>query len=373
MKIICGQKELLKGIHIASKAVTPKSSDPNMECIVIDTKNNDIRLVANNMELGIETIISGEIIENNSVDRIELTANLFQNIIKSLPDTNITIEYNSGSKATISDSSDRKFEINVTSADEFPFPTKLNKSNPIEISQLALKTAIGQTSFAASKNGNGDMMTGESFKIIAPSTLRLSALNGHRIAIRNVNLDKEYENSSIIIPAKSMDDIASILSTDDDKKVSVYIGANSAMFEFDDTTIISRLIEGKYFNVEQMLSDDYETHIVVDKQSIASCIQRTKLVVSDSEKRPVILNVTDGNVLITMNGSKGKFEENLEIEKNGKDIEIGFNPDYLISTFNAITDEKVDMYFINSKAPCFIKDANEVYIYLILPININVN
>ena len=114
-------------------------------------------------------------------------------------------------------------------------------------------------------------------------------------------------------------------------------------------TIISRLIEGKYFNVEQMLSDDYETHIIVDKQSIASCIQRTKLVVSDSEKRPVILNVTDGNVLITMNGSKGKFEENLEIEKNGKDIEIGFNPDYLISTFNAITDEKVDMYFINSK------------------------
>ena len=146
---------------------------------------------------------------------------------------------------------------------------------------------------------------------------------------------------------------------------------NHIVFEFDNTTVVSRLIEGEYFKIEQMLSSDYETKIKINKRELLSCIDRATLLVKEGDKKPIIMNVTDGNMELKINSFIGSMNEDIDIQKEGKDILIGFNPKFFIDALRVIDEEEVTLYMVNPKAPCFIKDDEEKFIYLILPVNFN--
>ena len=125
-------------------------------------------------------------------------------------------------------------------------------------------------------------------------------------------------------------------------------------------------------SINQMLSSDYETKVTINKKEFLSCIDRATLLVKEGDKKPIIINITDGDLQLKISSILGSMNENIDIEKSGKDIMIGFNPKFLIDALRVIDDEKVDIYLVNPKAPCFIKDVDEKYIYLILPVNFNV-
>ena len=141
------------------------------------------------------------------------------------------------------------------------------------------------------------------------------------------------------------------------------------MFEFDETTVVSRIIEGEYFRIDQMLSNDYETKISINKREMLDCINRATLLIKEGDKKPVILNITDNKVDININSVLGSMNESIDIEKEGKDLMIGFNPKFLIDALRVIDDENVSIYLVNAKAPCFIRDEENNYIYLVLPVN----
>ena len=143
------------------------------------------------------------------------------------------------------------------------------------------------------------------------------------------------------------------------------------MFEFHDTLVLSRLIEGEYYKIDQMLSGDYETRVTINKREFLSCIDRATLLIKESEKRPVIIQITDGSMELRINSSIGSMNEDITIQKEGKDILIGFNPRFLMDALRVIDEEDIEIYLFNPKAPCFIKDKEESYIYLILPVNFN--
>ena len=143
------------------------------------------------------------------------------------------------------------------------------------------------------------------------------------------------------------------------------------MFEFDTTTVVSRLIEGEYFKINQMLSSDYETKFIINKKELLSCIDRATLLVKEGDKKPIILRISDDNMEINIQSQLGSMQEDIDIEKTGKDIMIGFNPKFLIDALRVIDDENVTIYMVNPKAPCYIKDDEQKYVYLILPVNFN--
>ena len=143
------------------------------------------------------------------------------------------------------------------------------------------------------------------------------------------------------------------------------------MFEFDNTIVVSRLIEGEYFRIDQMLSSDYETKVRINKKELLSCIDRATLLVKEGDKKPIIMNITDGNMELKINSFIGSMNEDIDIVKEGKDILIGFNPKFFIDALRVIDEEEVSLYMVNPKAPCFIRNEEESYIYLILPVNFN--
>lgn len=120
-----------------------------------------------------------------------------------------------------------------------------------------------------------------------------------------------------------------------------------------------------------MLSSDYETKVKINKKEFLDCIDRATLFVKEGDKKPIIINIQDGQMELQIDSQVGSMKEDIDIEKEGKDIMIGFNPKFLIDALKVIDDEEVSIYLMNAKAPCFIRDDNQQYIYLILPVNFN--
>ncbi|BCN28707.1 DNA polymerase III subunit beta [Anaeromicropila herbilytica] len=366
MRIVCPKVDLLNGVNIVLKAVPAKTTMPILECIVINASNNNIKLTANDMELGIETIVKGDISEAGV---IAINAKIFSEIIRKLPDNDVIIETDSNYKSTIV-CEKAKFNISGKSADEFPNLPTIEKGNPLILSQFTLKELIRQTVFSISDNENNKIMTGELFEVTGDE-LKVVSLDGHRISIRKIKLKDQYDDIKVIVPGKTLNEISKILSGEMDDEVRVYITDKHIVYEFNNTIVLSRLIEGEYYKISQMLSNDYETKVSINKKELLSCIDRATLLVKESDKKPIILNVLDNTIELKINSSIGSMNEEIDIRKEGKEILIGFNPKFLIDALRVIDDEEIDIYLFNPKAPCFIKDKDENYIYLILPVNIN--
>lgn len=364
MKVVCSKTNLLNGVQIVSKAVPSKTTMSILECILIEAEGNTIKMTANDMELGIETSIEGNVIEKGM---IALDAKIFLEIVRKLPDNDVTIDTDSSYKTTIT-CEKAKFNIIGKSGEDFSYLPEIERRDSILISQFTLKEVVRQTIFSISDNDNNKLMTGELFEIKGDN-LRVASLDGHRISIRNIKLKNSYPDKKVVVPGKTLSEISKILGGDTDKDVSIFFTDNHILFEFDQTVVVSRLIEGEYFNIQQMLSSDYETKVRVNKKEFLNCIDRATLLVKEGDKKPIIITITDEGMELKINSTVGSMNEEIDITKSGKDLMIGFNPKFMIDALKVIDDEEIDMYMVNPKAPCFIRDAQENYIYLILPVN----
>ena len=334
MKLICSKANLLKGVNIVSKAVPSKTTMSILECILIDASANEIKFTANDMELGIETIVEGEILEKGI---IAIDAKVFSEIVRKLPDNEVTIASDSNYQISIT-CEKANFHISGKSGEDFSYLPYIEKTDFISISQFTLKELIRQTIFSIADNDNNKLMTGELFEV-HNNEFKVVSLDGHRISIRKIELKDSYPDRKVIVPGKSLQEVSKILSGETEDEVRIFFTGNHIVFEFD----------------KEMLS----------------CIDRATLLVKEGDKKPIVFRITDENMEISINSQLGSMKEDIDIQKEGKDILIGFNPKFLIDALRVIDDEEVTIYMVNPKAPCYIRDEEEKYVYLILPVNFN--
>lgn len=337
-----------------------------LECILIDASADEIKLTGNDMELGIETKVEGMILERG---KIALDAKLFYEIIRKLPDTDSPLTITSDDKFnTTIECENALFNIQGRDGEEFSYLPYIERDQYISLTQFTLKEAIRQTIFSIAPNDSNKMMGGELLEV-KDNILKVVSLDGHRISIRNITLKDSYENRKVIVPGKTLSEISKILTGDNEKEVLIFFSKNHILFEFDDTIVVSRLIEGDYFRIDHMLSSDYETKVKLNKRDFMDNIDRAMILIRDSDRKPIILNVEDNNLNMKVKSSFGSMNADVMAHKSGKDIMIAFNPKFLLDALRVIDDEEVELYMMNPKSPCFIKDEDETYIYLILPVN----
>ena len=366
MEFYCSKSDLVNAVSIVSKAVPSKTTMTILECILITVSNGKILLTSNDTELGIETVLKGDIKDNGI---IAIDAKLFSDVVRKLPDSIVHIS--SGQDQILNISCDKaKFSIAGKNGNEFPYLEDVEKNDFISISQFTLKEVIRQTIFSIAQNDNNKIMTGELFDIKG-NKLRVISLDGHRISIRNIELRQEYPSLKVIIPGKTLIELSKILSGEIEKVVNIYFTDSNALFEFDNTIVITRLIEGEYFDVDKMISNEYSTKIFIDKKELINCIDRATLLVRENDRKPVIINIGNEEFELKINSPIGAMDESINIEKEGADLMIGFNPRFLLDALRVVDDEKITIYFMNSKAPCYIKDEAQKYNYMVLPINFN--
>lgn len=364
MKIIFDKSDLLNAINIVLKAVPSKTTMSILECILIDATTDEIKFTANDMELGIETKVKGEILEKGS---IAIDAKIFSEIIRKLPDSEVIIETDALVRMDIS-CEKAHFNIAGKTGEDFSSLPDVEKNKFIFLSQFTLREIIRQTIFSiAPADSSNKIMTGILIEI-SKGKMKVVSLDGHRVSLRNVELKDAFDDIKVIVPGKTLNEISKILNGNAEDEVRIFFTDNHIVFEFEETVVVSRLIEGNYFNVEQMLSNDYETKVIINKKDFVDCIDRATLLVKESDRKPIVLAIQDGEMELKINSTIGSMNESIIINKEGKDLMIGFNPKFLLDALKVIDDEEINIYFLNSKAPMYMKDENESYNYLILPV-----
>ena len=226
MKLIVSKGNLLRGVNIVSKAVPTRTTMAILECILIDASTTEIKLMANDMELGIETRIEG-VVEERGV--IALDAKIFSEIVRKLPDSDVTIETDASFKTIIS-CEKAKFNIVGKSGDDFSYIPYIEKNESIVISQFTLKEVIQQTIFSIADNDNNKLMTGELFEI-NENELKVVSLDGHRISIRNIELKNNYDHKKVVVPGKTLQEISKIVPGGVDDDVLIYLTDNHIVFD----------------------------------------------------------------------------------------------------------------------------------------------
>ncbi len=365
MKITCMKSDLVKSINIAMKAVSNKTTLPILECILIEC-DDKIKMTATDMELGIETYVEGTII---TPGRVALDAKLLFDIVKKFNDSEVTLETDENYNTTIS-CEKSKLKIPGKSGEDFSVIPEVEKNKGIKLSQFKIKEIVRQTLFSTAENESTKLMSGELFQI-QDKTLRVVSLDGHRISIRYVALEEDPGQIKVVVPGKTLNEISKILEGGMEDMVDIYFTDRHILFEINDTKVVSRLMEGEYYKIDHMLSNDFETKVVVNKRALLDCIDRSSPIMKESDKKPIILKIEDDLMFLQATSSLGSMNEDLDIHKEGKNLMLGFNPKFIMDALRVIDSDEISMYFMNSKAPCYIKDDEESYRYVILPVNIN--
>lgn len=357
MKFTTRKGSLLKGLTVASRAVNSKSMQAIMGCVLIEA-GDDIKLTGNNTEIGIQTAIEGEVIDSGS---IATDAKILLDIVKKMPDGEMSLS-TEGEELRIKGGK-AKFSIPFRGSDDFPSLVDPGNGTHVSVDSRQFKDMVRQVAFATLENSSQKAMEGInlSFK---DREMTMTALDGHRIAVRSTVIDSQNEVSAIV-PCKTMREAASIM---DDGKTDIYVTENYMTFLFDDTTIISRLIDGKFWDINQLIRGDFGLEVSVKRSDLYNCVDRATLFSKEGDKKPIIVDITD-KMNVQIKTHMGSMNEDIDVAINGNGIKIGFNPRFWIDALSVIEDDEITIYLKDPKSPVLIKDEQETYKYLILPVN----
>lgn len=341
---------------------------PILEGILIQTNDNEIKLTTYDLEIGIEYVIECEVKEQGST---VVNAIMFSEIIRKLPDTEISISVNANNLLEI-ECEGSLYKLATMNPDEFPELPKIDIENSVEIEQNSLKDMVRKTIFAVSTEENRPIFTGCLFEI-KNNKLNVVAVDGFRLAWKSKFLQKAANDFSAVIPGRTLNEINKILNDSFDT-IKIGVSKNQALFELENCKIVTRLLDGEFLNYASVIPESWETRIRVDKNSIQNCFERVSLISASSiekeKKYPVKVNVEIGKVTISCTNQTGDAKEEIFVETEGKNLEAGFNPKYFLDALRAIDDPEVFIDFGSSISPCIIRptEENGDYIYMVLPI-----
>lgn len=360
MHFTCDKNDLNYAITLALKAVPAKTTAPAQECILVEA-DDTIKLTGNDTEMGIEAELSGMVMEPGTV---MLNAKLFSDIVKKLPNHDAVAITSSGSTVEIS-CGKSKFQIGSRDGDDFlRLPEVTGKPVSFDVDTVDFREMIQKIIFCTTQNGANRMMEGVQLSA-KDNVLTAVALDGYRIGIRRLPVNSA--EFSVVVPGKTLSSIAKIMSGGSAK---ITITKNHIQFDIAGAKVISRLIDGEFFNVKNVMSANYTIMVTVDRKEITDSFGRTTVVMSSTERKPVVVDVKDDIMTINAKSTIGTVHEELEcVDHQGGDIHIGFNPHYMMDALNAIDSSEVTIRMINPKSPCDI--SGEGFTYIVLPVNIN--
>lgn len=366
MKFSCEKALLQAAISTTSRAVSPKSSIPALEGILLEA-GSDLRLTGYNLETGIRTIVPADIREEGT---LVLGARLFGEIIRKLPDDIVTFQaenYMVNIKCGMSE-----FNILGTDPEEFPELPTVEYQNSLILPQSKLKAMISQTLFAVSDNESRPIHTGSLFEVDG-NGLTIVSVDGYRLALRHEAIDKKEgtETFSFVVPGAALSEVEKICS-DVDEPASVTQGARHVMFKVGDTMLVSRRLEGEFLAYRQAIPRNNTIHVEGDTRALLSSIDRVSLIISDKLKSPLRC-VFDSNLLkISTKTAIGDAYDECPLSGDGGGLEIGFNNKYLMDALKAAPADKVRLELTTGVSPCVIlpTEGEENFLYMVLPVRL---
>lgn len=365
MKFICSQKSFLEALVTVQKAVPAKTTKQILEGIYIKVYNDKLQLVATDLNLGIESFIEANIIEEGD---IIIPSRILVELVRKLPDAPIEFQLSDNNIVKLS-CLNSIVTIQGLEAAEFPELPTVEKSDSIEVDQQLFNDMIRQTIFAVAVDETRPILTGALIEVEG-NEINIVCIDGYRVAVRKGRVENHHEFKKVIIPGKSLNEVSKIF-TEENQKVKIIISDKHVLFDMGNTRITSRVLEGDYLNYNQIIPSDYKSRVKVDAKILSDSIERASLIAREGKNNLIKLNIDDQKMVITSNSEAGQVYEEIPVLLEGKEIEVAFNARYFMDILKAVHDPEVCLDFTTNVSPCVIRpiEGND-YTYLLLPVRI---
>lgn len=313
MKFVIKRNVLLENLNHTSKAISSKNLIPILTGIKFDLKEEGLYLSASDTDISIRSFIDkSEITSIDEVGSIVIGGKYIVEIIRKLPDTEISIEVMDGFKMIVS-TSNTEFNLNGVNPHEFPNLELEETKEPIILNTDNFKTIINQTFFATAQSESRPILTGINFRI-EKGMLEVIATDSYRLARKTINIDKELENDvNIVIPGKNLMELSKIID-ESDKSIELHLFNNKILFKYKNILFLSRLLNGTYPANSSIIPNNFSINIDCDSSTLFEMIDRASLLTSDRDKNTIKLELNKKEMIISSNSPEiGKVEEKVEV------------------------------------------------------------
>ena len=345
-----------------AKACSTKTTNPILECVKITAENDGITLIATDGEISIRRKMRAEVLEEGAVC---VPGKFFADFIKKLENEQITLATEKDCVQIIY--ADSESSMQMLNPDDFPAIEANIGENRMELLAKDLKELIAKTTFCCAQDDSRPILKGVLIKAENGSAV-FTALDGYRMAVCKKEILSLHGEFSIICPGRTLNEIGRMLGSDEDR-IDIFVQKNMLMVSIDDTVLTSRLYEGEFVNVSNIVPRDFASRTVVDKNALDESAERAAVLARTDKNSIVTLDVHEGGIGVSSNTSIGSVNEEVKAELSGKDVLISLNCKYLTECLNAATDEKVMIGFNGALSPCVMTPVEgDSYLYLILPV-----
>jgi len=364
MRFSCEVSELNASLSIVSRALAVRSPKPILEGILLESCEEGLRLTCTDLALGIETIIPATFIDEG---RIVLPGKLLCEVVRKLPGGQVEFDISERLKTTIRCASSR---TTIMGLDPVEYPELPEVQGPsFAMEQGRLRDMIGRTLFAIAVDESRPILTGCLLEI-TPAELRVVALDGFRLAMRKENVAGPEKDVSAVVGGKVLGDIAKILA-DSEEPVSLCFSRSHAKLVIGHTNVVARLLEGEFIRYRQILPDEWQTRVTVERSALWSAIDRASLIAREGKSNLVCFKIDGETLDVTSNSETGDVEEKILVTTEGRDLTIAFNVRYITDVLKALSDDAICMRFNSNVSPCVIcPTEGDGYLYLVLPVRV---
>jgi DNA polymerase-3 subunit beta len=375
MKFKINQDHFSNGLQQVLNVVGARATMPILSNVLIEAEEGHISLTTTNLDLGIRCRIKADVSEPGG---LTLPVRKLATIIRELPQNEIFIETSENNQAKIT-SGGSNFKIMGISTEEFPPLPSFENRHVFELSQTEIVSMLKSVSYGQSSDENRYILNGVYFNF-ADEKLTLVATDGRRLALTALDTEISEDNAgSLILPAKTVAELERLMGKGD--KVKIAFNDRQAAFEIsiDDSSdtglvdhlyLVSKIVEGNYPNYRQVIPNETEHRVKIERELMLECVHRAALVTSD-KSNSVKLKVSKN--LLEISGSSaeyGESHESMAIAYDGPEVQVAFNPQFLIEPLKALTKDEVFFEFKDELSPGLFKTLDN-FICVVMPLRLN--
>lgn len=363
MQVVCDGLDLSEAVLKVSRAISYKTTNPILEGIKIVADEEYVVVSATDLDLSIEKKIKAEVkVEGETV----VPGKFFSEFVRKLTKEKIELSTNDKNQLKIR-YTDSESVVQCYNSLEYPSFNKIDSNEYFSLTELDFKDIINKTIFAVALDDSRPILKGVLFEIMNKK-LTAVALDGYRLALCSSELKYANMNVNVIVPAKSLAEISKLLGDSEDI-INIYIQKNYLMVDLNDTKIITKLLDGDFLNYKQIIPQNFETTVVINKRQFEDALDRASLLSKIGQNNLVKFDIKENKLQISSNSDLGNVNENVNVSFKGKDLKIAFNARYFTECSRNISDEFIKISFNNSTDPCVINPIeNNRYTFLILPV-----
>ena len=369
MKIKCRQKDLAFALNLVNRAVSPNTTLPVLNNILIKAEGKRLYFSATNLEVAMTYFIDVEVLNEGAVT---IPAKLITNYVALLKEEEVEMKLEEGMNLSIKTSFSHT-KIKGIAPGEFPVIPQVEKGEEFAVDAKNFGTAIDQTVFAASSNVSRPVLTGTLFRL-EKDNLSMVATDSYRLSERKVTLKKGInEPVDCIVPAHTIAELGKMLSFFDKKSVECQVTKNQILFSVENLKIISRLIDGNFPDYKRIIPSTSKTTLIVNVQDLVLAVKKVSLFVQETNNNVKISATNNGKLIISTDETQiGEGTAEVDVKIDGENNQIALNAQYILDVLSHINDETIKFIIDNKLAPVTIrpekKDSN--YTHIIMPLKL---